>query len=142
MMGTFLPRKARIEVEVPFHHCDPLAVVWHGHYFEYMEAARRSLLSSFRLSVEDMIALKLRMFIVDAKCRYNFPLRYGDRGAVTAGLKVESPLLRVAYQIRNITQDRLSARAHTLLAFTDEEGSVLPEIPEVVLSRLDSEFVQ
>ena len=30
--------------DVPFHHCDPLNVVWHGRYLEYFEVARQKLL--------------------------------------------------------------------------------------------------
>ena len=33
-----------IELDVPFFDCDPLGVVWHGHYFKYLELARSAML--------------------------------------------------------------------------------------------------
>jgi len=33
-----------VELEIPFHDCDPLFVVWHGRYLEYMEVGRQALL--------------------------------------------------------------------------------------------------
>lgn len=130
---------AKVEIEIPFHDCDPLAVVWHGRYFEYLEACRRRLFESHRLGVQDMIDLGLRMFVSDARCRYNFPLRYGDRCEVSCWFSERSPLLRVSYDVTNLTQGRTSARAYTRLALTDEFGTLLTEFPEVIQNRLPAE---
>ena len=126
----------QVELRVPFHDCDPLAVVWHGRYFQYLEASRTELFRSCRLDVSDMVELGLRMFVTDARCRYNHPLGYGDRFVVGCWFSERSPLLRVSYDVMNLTRGRRSARAYTRLALTDRDGELLKEIPEVVRERL------
>jgi len=125
---------ARLQVQ--FHDCDPLAVVWHGRYFEYMEVSRSQLLKNCRLDVPDMIELGLRMFVTEVRCHYSFPLSYGDDVEVTSWFSERSPLLRVSYDIRNLTKGRKAARAHTRLALTDARGYLLPELPDAVRERL------
>lgn len=125
-----------VELKVAFHACDPLAVVWHGRYFEYLEVARTALLASRDLDVEAIRAMGHRMYVTDANCRYLFPLRYNDDFRVTASFTRTSPLIRVAYQVHNLTAGRKSARAYTALATTDAAGNLLTETPDAILSRL------
>ena len=125
-----------IEQEVPFYECDPLFVVWHGRYFQYLERARQALLRKFRLDVPDVRHMGYRMYITDARCRYMFPLSYGDRVAVTAWFTEFEPLLRVAYEVTNLTHNRRSARAYTVIATTDGDGNLMTRIPEDVAARL------
>ena len=126
-----------VTLEIPFHDCDPLFVAWHGRYFEYLEAGRQRLLAACSLDVPDLVKMDLRLFVTDARCRYMHPLTYGDRVEVTAWFaQVLSPLIKVVYDVFNATRGRRSARAHTLLAFTDAEGSLLTQIPAEVRARL------
>ncbi|MCA9711183.1 MAG: acyl-CoA thioesterase [Myxococcales bacterium] len=126
----------RVELEIPFHDCDPLFVAWHGRYLEYLEAGRQALLRSRRLDVPDLIALRHRLYVADVRCRYNFPLTYGDRVEVTAWFGEHERLIKVLYDVFNRTKGRRSARASTLLAVTDDRGTFLPEIPEPIRTRL------
>jgi acyl-CoA thioester hydrolase len=125
-----------VELTVPFHDCDPLAVAWHGRYFEYFEASREALLRSVRLDVPDLMQLGIRMFVTEVRCRYNFRLAYADRFAVTSWFTESEPLIRVAYEIHNLTQNRKSARASTRLALTDNQGHLYTELPAVIRERL------
>ncbi len=134
--GSFSAGRATVEVEIPFHDCDPLGVAWHGRYLEYMEASRRKLFEAHRVGVFDMIDLRLRMFVSDARCRYHAPLRYGDRCVVSSWFTPAAPLLRVAYLIENATLGRIAARASTVLALTDENGKLLSELPVSIRERL------
>ena len=36
--------EAEVVIEIPFHDVDVIGVVWHGHYFKYLEIARCALL--------------------------------------------------------------------------------------------------
>ena len=121
---------------VQFHECDPLAIVWHGRYFEYFEAARCELLRSVKLDVPDMIALNLRMVVTEVRCRYNTPLRYADELRIWAWFSELDPLLKVSYDIENLTTGRKCVRAFTRLALTDAYGVLLPSLPAAVRSRL------
>lgn len=130
------PHAVSVDLDIPFHDCDPLFVVWHGRYFEYLEAARTALMRACDLDIPAIRAMGYRMFIVDVRCRYTFPLTYGDTVRVSAWVLERSPLIRVAYDVQNLTKGRCSARATTALATTDGEGRLIPETPREIFERL------
>ncbi len=130
------PHAVSVDLDVPFHDCDPLFVVWHGRYFEYLEAARTALMRAHDLDVPAIRDMGYRMFIVDVRCRYTFPLTYGDTVRVSAWVLERTPLIRVAYDVQNLTKGRASARATTALATTDGRGRLIPETPREIFERL------
>ena len=125
-----------VEIDVPFYHCDPLQVVWHGRYLEYFEAARTRLIRSIRLDGDDMVALGYRMYIIDARVRYMHPLRYGEQLRCTCWFSSARPHVRVSYVIDNLTKGVRSARGYTVMATTTAEGELIPETPHLFLERL------
>lgn len=129
---------ASVTLKVPFHDCDPLFVVWHGRYFQYLEVARSALFRKHRCDVEDVRALGYRMYVTDVRCRYMHPLSYNDEVRITARFTATRPLLRIAYEVFNVTAGRKSARAVTVLATTDGAGNLLPETPDDLFARLPS----
>jgi acyl-CoA thioester hydrolase len=130
-----------IDQTVAFHMCDPLFVVWHGRYFEYLGVARAALMKSRDLDVPEIRELGYRMYMTDVRCRYMYPLGYGDQFRITAWFTAATPLIRVAYIITNLTQDRKSARAYTEIATTDARGELLTSTPAVILQRLPRELL-
>jgi acyl-CoA thioester hydrolase len=131
--------RASVEFEVPFHDCDPLQIVWHGRYFEYFELARTQLFRERGLDIPAIRDLGLRMYVADVRCRYSSPLTYGDRVEVQAIAKAADPLIRIAYSVRNLTENRRSARGFCVLATTDAKGDLLAQTPEVIRERLLSD---
>ncbi len=127
-----------VELSVPFHDCDPMAIVWHGRYFEYLEVSRCELFKRCGLDVPDLVQLGLRMMVTEARCRYTSPLRYADRISVTSWFSEYSPLLKVSYAVKNLTSERRSARAYTTLAVTDSSGELLATPPSSFSERLPS----
>ncbi len=127
-----------VEARVAFHQCDPLAVAWHGRYFEWYEVARTALFGSVDLDVPEIRALGFRMYVTEVQCRYMVPLSYGDTAHVTAWFGEVSPLIRVCYDVYNAESEKWSARATTVLATTDAAGVLLPKTPEAILQRLPS----
>ena len=124
------------ESKVGFQECDPLGVVWHGRYFEWFEAARNQLFASVGLDIPEIRAMGLRMYVVEAHCRYMAPLAYGDSARVTAWFTAVAPLVRVAYDVHDTGSGRWCARAHTILATTDADGALLASTPAAMLQRL------
>lgn len=125
-----------VQLQVPFHDCDPLFVVWHGRYFQYLEIARSALFARHHLDVEQIRALNYRMYVTDARCRYMFPLTYNDQFRVSARFTALRPLLRIAYEVHNLSAGRKTARAVTVLATTDGMGNLFPETPANLVERL------
>lgn len=118
------------------HQCDPLAVVWHGRYFEWLEQARTELFRNVDLAVPTMMALGCKMFVVDANCRYMAPVRYDETVEVTAWFLAATPLIRVAYDVHNLDTGRWAARATTVLATTSEDGTLHTATPDGIQARL------
>jgi acyl-CoA thioester hydrolase len=128
--------QASIEFEVPFHDVDALGVVWHGHYFKYLELARTRLLRSRGLDAGDLVGPRYRFLVIESACRHTAPLRYGDRVRVTAWLRDVEHRIFVAYEATNLTAGRRAARAHTILATTDRNGRMLLRTPRAIRARL------
>jgi acyl-CoA thioester hydrolase len=138
--SSLLPSResASVTLKVPFHDCDPLFVVWHGRYLQYLEVARSALFARHHIDVEDVRGLGLRMYVTDVHCRYMHPLSYNDELRVSARFSAITPLLRISYEVLNLTANRKSARAVTVLATTDAAGKLLPETPHELLARIRS----
>ena len=127
---------ATIDGEVPFHDCDPLGVVWHGHYYKYLELARTALFRRHRIDGLDLIPLALKMYVVESECRHIAPLRYGDRYRVSAWFVETEQRLHVAYDVHNLTEDKRAARGRTILVTTNADGGLLLETPAVLRDRI------
>ncbi|HET6583571.1 MAG TPA: acyl-CoA thioesterase [Nannocystaceae bacterium] len=125
-----------VELTVPFHDVDPLGVVWHGHYYKYLEHARSAMLVPLGLDGEELLATGHKMFVVDTRCRYTGALHYRDHVRVVAWLKEWEHRFWISYEVANVTRECRSARAHTVLAVTDLEGRLLFDVPPVLLDRV------
>ncbi|MBK8265419.1 MAG: acyl-CoA thioesterase [Nannocystis sp.] len=125
-----------VDFEVPFHDVDSLNIVWHGHYYKYMELGRTALLRSRGVDVAMSEQIGYQLLLIESRCRYTFSMRYGDRGRVHAWFSALRPRLSVAYRIRNLTHDRCSARGLTELVTIDRDGQMLPETPDDLLALL------
>ncbi len=125
-----------VELTVPFHDVDPLGVVWHGHYYKYLELARTAMLQPLGLDGQELIESGHRMYISDARCRYLSPLRYRDRVRVVGWLREWEQRIYLAYEVMNVTAARRAARAHTVLVVTDAAGNLLFEVPPVLRDRV------
>lgn len=121
-----------IEGEVPFHDVDGQRIVWHGHYLKYLELARTAWLRSLGSDIEDIEAAGYNLVVIETRIRHSFPLRYGERFEVRSWCTDTEHRIRIAYEIWNLTHDRRSARAHTILATTDEQGKLLYDTPEAI----------
>lgn len=127
---------ATIDLVVPFQHCDPLGVVWHGRYFEYFEQARTALMRSIDLDVGVIRSMGYKLFVIDARCRYMRPLEYGDSVRCTAWFLSPEPHVRIAFTLQNLTRDAKSARAVLTFATTTADGTLLSEVPAAFFERL------
>lgn len=124
-----------VEGEVPFHDVDGMRIVWHGHYFKYFELARTALLRAVDLDVGTLIGPRYRFAVIESKCRYAWPLRYGERFRCAAWVEDFHRRLMIRYEITNLTAARRAARGHTVLAILDENDALLLETPREIASR-------
>jgi acyl-CoA thioester hydrolase len=129
-------RPISVELEVPFHDVDALRIVWHGHYYKYLELARTRLVRECGLDIGDLIGPRYRFLMIESSCRYTAPLTYGDRVRVEAWFRDVAHRLNIGYEITNLTQGKRAARAHTVLATTNSEGRLLLRTPDAILERI------
>jgi acyl-CoA thioester hydrolase len=133
-----------VDLEVPFHDCDPLFVAWHGWYYKYFEIARTALFKAHRIDVPDMIPMKLGFYVVESRARHVGPLRYGDKFRVAAWFTESETRVGVAYEIQNLTSGKRAARGKTILVSTRRtkhgpgEDEMLFETPRELRERIES----
>ncbi|HET6438006.1 MAG TPA: acyl-CoA thioesterase [Anaeromyxobacter sp.] len=125
-----------VELEVPFHDVDVLEVAWHGHYPKYLELARTAFVRARRLDNAEMRDLGYRFYVAEYFLRHVAPLRYGDRARVLAWPVEVQNRIRIAYQVQNLTLDKLAAQGWTVLVTTSAGGELCLETPAPILERL------
>ncbi|MGE0790141.1 MAG: acyl-CoA thioesterase [Sandaracinaceae bacterium] len=132
------PPKSAVEIlgRVPFHDVDALHIVWHGHYYKYMEVARTELFQKAKVDGPDMIDLGYRFVVAHGECRYVSPLRYDDRYRVKCWFLDTELRVHVAYEIWNLTEEKRAARARTELVTLDPAGVLMLETPQIIRDRI------
>lgn len=103
-----------IEVVVPFHDVDVMAVVWHGHYLKYFENARWALMDRLGYGYETMVGSGYLWPIIETHVRHVRAARFGDRLGVTASLVEWQNRLAINYLITDTKTRKRVARARTV----------------------------
>ncbi len=134
-MRRFTP-EIEVELEVPFHDVDMLRLVWHGHYYKYFEIGRTHLLRKKGLSADQIVQTGFMFVVIETKCRYPAPLRFGDRFVVGAKIADVDYRVKIDYEIWNASENKRSAYGHTVLATINQSGELLLRTPDVLLERL------
>jgi acyl-CoA thioester hydrolase len=129
---------ASIEIEVPFHDVDSLSIVWFGNYYKYMDRARTALMRAHGLDEGGLRQLGVGLVVVESRCRYSRPLRFGDRVRVTArftDVAEQDARIHIACELTELDGGGRVARGRMALVVTDADGNLLPEVPSVIASK-------
>lgn len=111
-----------IELVPAFHDFDPMDVVWHGNYLKYLELARCALLQMFDYDYPQMRDSGYAWPIVDIRCKYVRPVRYGQRIRVAAKIVEWEYRLKIEYRIHDVQTGDLLTRAHSVQVAVDMAG--------------------
>lgn len=123
-----------------FHDCDAMQVVWHGHYFKYLEIARCALLQRLDYDYPQMQVSGYLWPIVDTRVKYIRPLRYAQPLVVAARISEWENRLKLDYEIRDAASGEVMTRAHTIQVAVDAaSGEMLYLCPPVLWQRLGVE---
>ena len=126
-----------VELTPAFHDFDPMDVVWHGNYVKYLEIARCALLQRFDYDYPQMRESGYAWPIVDLRCKYVRPARYGRPLRVRAEIVEWEFRLRIEYQIRDAQDDVVLTRAHSVQVAVDlANGQMCYASPQVLAQRL------
>jgi acyl-CoA thioester hydrolase len=133
-------RACEIELVVPFHDLDPMNVVWHGRYVEYIEQARCALLAQFDFDYPAMRESGYSWPVIELQLRYAKPARYGQRIRVRAELREIEHRLLIRYLITDAATGQRLTRGHTSQVAVDEaRGEMCYRSPEILFRKLGIE---
>lgn len=138
-MKTDLPAalSAEVALEPAFHDCDPMGVVWHGHYFKYLEIARCALLRRFDYDYPQMQASGWLWPVVDARIKYRRPLHFAQSLRVQAGIVEWENRLKLDYRILDARSGQKLCTAFTIqVAVEASSGQMQYVCPEILWQRL------
>jgi acyl-CoA thioester hydrolase len=130
---------ASAPIEIPFHDCDPMQVVWHGNYPRYLEVARCELLRKFDYDYQQMTDSGYMWPIVDMQIKYVASAVFTQKIICTAYLKEYENRLKIDYLIHDQQSGKVITKAYTVQVAVDlSSKEMLFASPPIVLEKLAS----
>lgn len=118
------------EIRVRFNECDPLGIVWHGHYIKYFEDGREAFGRKHGISYLDVMNSGYSTPIVKSSCEHKLTLRYGDVVRVKTEY-FDSPAAKVV--LRFTIYDpagNVACTGETTQVFLDSKGDLQLSMPK------------
>ena len=126
-----------VDIEIPFHDCDPMNVVWHGNYPRYFEVARCQLLRLFNYDYQDMQASGYMWPIVDMRLKYVGSAEFTQMITVTAALVEYENRIKINYLITDKKTGAKLTKGYTIQAAVSMESNELQfESPAILIEKL------
>lgn len=128
-----------IEHQIPFHDVDRMNIVWHGHYYKYLEIARTELYRSIHLDVDEVENMGYSLPVIESNCRYAKSLHYAQLITVKAYFKVFDYYLHIGYEIELPEEGHCIATAYTKQAVCDiETGDLITQVPAELVKMIET----
>ncbi|MBW3778262.1 acyl-CoA thioesterase [Aeromonas veronii] len=128
---------AEVDVTVPFHDVDMMAVAWHGHYLRYIELARCALLDRIDYNYPQMEASGYLWPVIDVRMKYIAPLRFGQTVRVRATLVEYQHRLKIDYLLYDPQSGKRTSKGYTVqVAVSKQSGEMCLASPLVLLDKL------
>ncbi|WP_421226401.1 acyl-CoA thioesterase [Aeromonas jandaei] len=128
---------AEVDVTVPFHDVDMMAVAWHGHYLRYIELARCALLDRIDYNYPQMEASCYLWPVIDVRMKYIAPLRFGQTVRVRATLVEYQHRLKIDYLLYDPQSGKRTSKGYTVqVAVSKQSGEMCLASPQVLLDKL------
>lgn len=108
--------------KVEFYDVDSMNVMWHGNYVKLIESARCSLLDKIGYNYMQMKDDGYVYPIVKMDFKYVSPAFFGDELSITSTITNYDGLLKISYEIYNITTNKQCAKASTAQAAVQIDG--------------------
>ncbi len=132
-LGPYLEHRAYLRVR--FQDVDSIHVVWHGHYLSYFEHGREAFGEEYGLGYPDLKAAMLVAPVVHVSCDYLQPARFGDELTIITRLHAtDAAVIELSYEVRRASDESLLAKGRTRQVFTDIQGNLILNQPELMRS--------
>jgi len=128
---------ADVVIDVPFHDCDPMQVVWHGNYARYFEVARCELLRKIDY---DYLAMQDSGYcypIVDMRTKYIASAVFAQKIKVTAELIEYESRIKINYIICCAETGKKLTKGYTIqvaICLTSQE--MLYVSPDILINKI------
>ena len=130
---------AETEITVEFNDLDPMRIVWHANYFNYFEAARRTLLQKIEYDYYQMEESGYVFPVIEVSAKYLASLRYKDRAIVKAILMEYENRLMIRYEIRNAKTGELTTKGvSSQMAMDVKKGESCFVCPQVLIDKVEA----
>lgn len=126
---------------VRYRECDPMGMVYHAHYVDYLEAARTEALRTLGLPYRELEAAHIIMPVVDLSLRFHRPAYYDELLDVITIIR-ERPRVRLHldYEVRRHETQELLVTGHVTLCFVDRTRNRPIRAPQALLGVLQKEL--
>jgi len=130
--------RTSVMVTVPFQDADPTGFAWHGNYFRYYDTARVALLEKLEFGYRQMAAAGQMWPIVDARARYIRSVPFGANIEVTAQLVEWEFRLRIYYEIRDATAERINEAFTVQVPVAAASEALIIGVPDAFQQRVQT----
>ncbi len=129
---------ADVLIQIPFHDCDMMRIVWHGHYTKYFEIARCALFDLIDYNYATMEASGYAWPIVECQLKYIRPAHFGSRVRVRATLTEYQNRLGVDYLITDdASGERLTKGRSLQVAVDMKNGELQFATPPILTEKIE-----
>lgn len=112
------------ETRVRFNECDPLGIVWHGHYIKYFEDGREAFGRRHGISYLDVADSGFATPIVKSSCEHKLSLRYGDVCTIKTEF-YDTPAAKIIFKFTIFDpQGEVACTGETVQVFIDRKGEL------------------
>lgn len=126
---------------VRYIETDQMGVVYHGHYFQYYEAARAEFIRHLGMSYSDVEKSGIIMPVIDVHARYYRPALYDELLTVKVILK-EMPVhhkIEFHHEVYNEKKQLLNT-GKVVLYFMEAKTMKKVAMPEILKIKLEPYF--
>ena len=129
--------EAAVDIIIPFHDVDMMAVVWHGHYAKYFEIARCALLEKIGYNYLQMRDSGYAWPIIDLSIRYLKPAVFGQVVTVNAAIVEWENRIKMTYLITDKATGSRLAKGHSIQVAVAMPGMAMCyESPKILFEKL------
>jgi acyl-CoA thioester hydrolase len=125
---------------VRFNEVDAYQVAWHGHHVAWMEVGRNDLAGRFDLNAQQIGDAGYRAPVVNLELKYRRPARFNEELLIgTTVRRTETATLEFLSRITG-ADGSIIATGRTVHVLTDEQGTLLYQLPPLIAHRLERLF--
>lgn len=132
--------EAEVEIIIPFHDVDMMAISWHGHYVKYFELARCVLFDKINYNYVQMRDSGYAWPVIDLRIRYPGPTTFNQKVIVKAVISEWENRLKIDYELRDSQTAKRLTKGYTVQVAVDMSNQEMCfESPPILYEKLGLE---